>query len=301
MKLKNEAASSPVVVKKLSFLDEFVPRKRYKLNVFDLRRFGVPYIPSISQKGHRQTIRLNPTPWHIHKDCIEFLYCVSGASEYESEGRTFHLSPGMMFVSRPHEVHRQLECPKGHAGFCIMFRPSGDRMVRWFADRFATIPRLFPCSRSVAMQTGKILSLAGRGDMSLGLRIRMQTLVQALLLDILDSATLSIRQKVPDVFGTIAERMRKHPERDYPLDALIAEAGISKAAFIDLFKKAHGLPPRAYLLRCRIDEAKHLIRKGFAVKAVADRLSFSTAQHFSRTFRNFTGSTPVKWFAAEKA
>ena len=287
-------------VKELPVSDEFTPRERYKVNVFDLRRFGVPYVPSISQTGQRQTARLHPVVWHVHKGCIEFVYCATGACDYESEGRTFHLSPGMMFVSRPHEAHRQLACPKDHATFCLMFRPSRDRTARWFAETFARIPRIFSCGHSVPKVFGRIFALAGRGDTSLGSRIRMQTLVQALLLEILDSAALSIRQKVPEVFGEMAERMRRHPEREYPLDALVAESGMSKASFISLFKRAYGHPPRAFLLRCRIDEAKRLIEKGVAVKAVADRFGFSTAQHFSRTFRNFTGSTPTKWLATQR-
>ena len=282
----------------LSVLNEFEPRP-YKVKVFNLGKFGVPNIPSISQTGHQR--KIDPASFHVHKGCIEFVYCSTGACEYESEGKTFSLSPGMMFVSRPHEAHRQIECPKGHATFCMMFKTSGSKSVRWFAERFFELPRLFACSQSVPTLFGRIFALAERGDKSLGSCIRMQALVWTLLLEILDSTSLSVRQRIPEVFGVIGERMRKHPERDYPLDGLVAEAGVSKASFISLFKKANGLPPRAYLLRCRVEEAKRLLAKGFAVKAVADGLGFATAQHFSRTFRNFVGTTPRKWLAAKMA
>ena len=283
--------------RELSVLDEFEPRP-YKVKVFNLGKFGIPYVPSISQTGHLSKVRASPL--HVHKNCIEFLDCSTGACEYESGGKTFSLSPGMMFVSRPHEAHRQVELPKGHATFCMMFKTSGDKTVRWFAERFSELPRLFACSQSVATLFGRIFTLAERGDKSLGSCIRMQALVRTLLLEILDSTSLSIRQRIPEVFGAIGERMRNHPERDYSLDGLVAEAGVSKASFISLFKKANGLPPRAYLLRCRVEEAKRLLVKGFAVKVVADGLGFATAQHFSRTFRNFVGTTPIKWLAAKK-
>ena len=284
--------------RELSVLNEFEPRP-YKVKVFNLGKFGVPYVPSVSQTSHLR--KFDTSSFHVHRGCIEFVYCSTGACEYESGGKTFSLSPGMMFVSRPHEAHRQVELPKGHATFCMMFKTSGDRTVKWFAERFSELPRLFACSQSVATLFGKIFALAERGDMSLGSCIRMQTLVRTLLLEILDSTSLSIRQRIPEVFGAIGERMRKHPERDYPLDGLVAEAGVSKASFISLFKKANGLPPRAYLLRCRVEEAKCLLGKGFSVKAVADGLGFATAQHFSRTFRNFVGTTPRKWLAAKMA
>ena len=278
--------------------DEFAP-KVFKVRAFNLGEFGIHQIPSIAQTSHHK--KDIPSIWHVHKRCIEFIYCVSGTCEYESEGRRFSLTPGMMFLSRPHESHRQLVMPKGYSTFVMMFRPSGNKTIQWFADEFAKLPRLFSCSQSVAVRFGRIFALAERGDKSLGACLRMNMLVQSLLFEILDSASLSITRKIPAVFGEIAERMRKHPERDYPLDGLVAESGVSKALFMALFKKANGLAPHSYLVYCRIEESKKLLRKGLAVKIVADRFGFTTSSHFSRTFRNFVGTTPKMWLAAEKS
>lgn len=279
--------------------DEFVSDVNYRFKVFSLRDFGVSQIPVIGRTNYSQADAASP--WHVHRGCIEFLYCATGACVYESEGRQFSLTPGMMFVSRSHEAHRQLELPKGYSTFYMLFRPSANETIRWFADRFAKLPRLFPCSRSVAMRFVKIIELAGRGDSSLGTRIRIQTLIRSLWLDILDSASLSVRQKIPDAFAAIAERMQAHPERDYPLDGLVAESGVSKASFISLFKTSHGLPPHAYLLHCRIEASKRLLKEGLSVKVAADRFGFPTPQHFSRTFRNFVGITPMKWLGRKRA
>ena len=290
---KGKATGEQFGVKSLDYSDEFAPRA-YKAKVFSLRSFGVPQVPVIGRTDYRQIDEASP--WHVHKGCIEFVYCAAGACEYESDGQIYHLTPGMIFVSRPHEVHRQLDCPKGYATFYMLFKPSvNEASVRWFADGFTRLPRLFSCSRSVSVRFVKILALAEQGDSSLGTRIRIQTLIRMLWIDILDSVTLSIRQKVPEVFGAIAERIQKHPERNYPLDGLVAESGVSKASFIALFKKVHGLTPHAYLLHCRIEEAKRLLEDGLSVKAVADRFGFPSTQHFSRTFRNFVGITPMKW------
>ena len=279
-------------IKSLDASDEFKPRV-YKANIFSLGEFGIPQIPAIGRTG---SLRVRESsPWHVHRGCIEFVCCTAGACVYESEGRRFNLTSGMMFVSRPHEAHRQLECPKGYATFYMLFRPSANKTIRWFADRFARLPRLFACSRSVQALFVRIIALAESGDCSFGAHIRMQTLVQALWLGILDSVSLSIRQKTSKAFSEIAERMQNNPERDYPLEELAAEAGVSNVSFISLFKMANGLTPHAYLLHCRIEEAKRLLKKGLSVKSAADRLGFPTAQHFSRTFRNFVGATPRKW------
>ena len=295
--MKGRLDKGQLGVKSLDVSDEFAPRA-YKAKVFNLRSFDVPQIPVIGRTDYRQIDEASP--WHVHKGCMEFVYCAAGACEYESDGQIYHLSPGMIFVSRPHEVHRQLDCPKGYATFYMLFKPSANESIRWFADGFSRLPRLFSCSRSVSVRFVKILALAEQGDSSLGTRIRIQTLIRMLWIDILDSAALSVRQKVPEVFDAIAERMQKHPERDYPLDGLVAESGVSKASFIALFKKAHGLTPHAYLLHCRIEEAKRLLEDGLSVKAIVDRFGFPSTQHFSRTFKNFVGITPIKWLKGRR-
>jgi AraC-like DNA-binding protein len=280
-------------VKSLGSSDEFRPRLHTKRG-FDLRGFGVPQVPAIFQSAIRQ--KGASSPWHVHRGCIEFVYCATGTCEYESDGQRFCLKPGMMFVSRPHEPHRHIDNPtKSYATFSMLFKPSANSASRWFADRFSKLPRLFVCSRSVSVRFGKIIALAERGGASEGDCIRMKTYIHSLWLDILDSAATSVRQKVPESFDAIAERMRKRPERDYPLDGLVAESGMSKSSFIALFKTAHGLTPHAFLLQCRIEAAKRLLEDGFSVKDAADRLGFPSAQHFSRTFRNFVGVTPAKW------
>jgi len=151
------------------------------------------------------------------------------------------------------------------------------------------------------MRFVRLIALAEREDFSYGMRMRIQMSLWALWFEILDSATLSIKQKIPEVFDEIVKRMQMHPERDYPLDGLVEEAGMSKVSFISLFKTAHGLTPHAYLLHCRIEEAKRLLEAGFSVKAVADGFGFHSSLHFSRTFRNFIGITPKKWLANKGA
>ena len=298
---KGKANSEQLGVQSLAASDEFSPNApRYKDRLFDLGKFGIPQVPAIGQTVCQQ-VEHRVSPWHVHEGCIELICCVAGACKYESGGQVYNLTPGMMFVSRSHEAHRQLDAPKGYATFYMLFRPSINEVLRWFADGFAKLPRSFPCGRSVPMRFVKIIAMAERGDASLEMRIRLDLAVRALWLEIIDSAALSVRPKVPEVFNAIAERMKMHPEREYPLDALVAESGVSKASFIALFKTAHGLTPHAYLLYCRIEEAKRLLKDRFSVKAVTDRFSFPTAQHFSRTFRNFVGVTPRKWLADKRA
>ena len=279
-------------VEELAPSSEFAPRD-YRVKAFDLREFGVPTVPVVGQTSRQKLDR--PSPWHVHRNCVEFVYCAAGGCEYESGGETFRLMPGMMFVSRAEEEHRQRTCPKGYATFYMHFRSTASRNSEWFAAEFAKLPRLFRCGRAVPARFGKIMTLVGSDLPKTELCIRLQAEVQSLLLEILDSRSGVVRKRLPDIYEKTAECMRLHPERDYALDELVAEAKVSKSSYIAQFKTANGFPPHAYLLSCRVEAAKSLLGKGLSVKEVADRLSFPTPQLFSRTFRHFTGQTPAKW------
>lgn len=277
---------------------EFLPRK-HKVRNYDLRKFGVPTVPVVGQTSYRRLGE--PSGWHVHEGCIEFVYCATGACEYESTGGRYQLKSGMMFVSRADEEHRQLNCPKGYANLYLLFRPAANPTSRWFASEMAKLPRLITCGQTIPLRFGRIFSLAEGNRPGPELRIRLQTEVQALLLDVLDSSTRAVKKTDSAVLDAIEAKIRQHPERDYPLDGLVAESGMSKASFMSHFKAAYGYSPHSYLLSCRVEAAKSLLRKGLTEKEVADRLGFATTQNLARAFANYVGVSPRQWIALGKA
>jgi len=64
-------------------------------------------------------------------------------------------------------------------------------------------------------------------------------------------------------------------------------------AFIRSFKKANGLTPHQYIIESRLQAARHLIASGQCdVTEAAFTCGFSTASHFSATFRKRWGFSP---------
>ena len=98
--MKERLDKGQLGVRSLDYSDEFAPRA-YKAKVFNLRSFGVPQIPVIGRTDYRQIDEASP--WHVHKGCIEFVYCAAGACEYESDNQIYHLTPGMMFYDKKPE------------------------------------------------------------------------------------------------------------------------------------------------------------------------------------------------------
>jgi len=299
MVLKRKWRANRFGVEALDPASEFLPRK-YKVRVFDLKKLGVPTVPVIGQSSFRRLHE--PSDWHVHERCIEFIYCAAGACEYESQGRRYRLQSGMLFVSRAEEEHRQLMCPKGYANLYLLFEPSKDPASQWFATMMAKLPRLFPCGRSVPARFAKVFALAQSDRPAVERTIRLQTEIHSLFLDILDAARSGrTARRAPMAVDRIAARMRQFPERDYPLAELVAESGLSRASFMSHFKTACGYTPHAYHLFCRVEAAKAHLRRGLTASEVAVKTGFATAQNLARAFRNFAGLTPRQWSARNRA
>lgn len=101
--------------------------------------------------------------------------------------------------------------------------------------------------------------------------------------------------------GLPAFRLRKvlayieeHFAEDLKMDELAEVAGMSKYHFSRLFKDAVGVPPYRYVVQQRVEAARRLLlRTDLQVTQIALRTGFSSQSHFSTTFREHTGTTPV--------
>jgi AraC family transcriptional regulator len=87
--------------------------------------------------------------------------------------------------------------------------------------------------------------------------------------------------------------IQAHPENNYPVDELARRAGMTPAHFTTRFRMLAGLPPRQFLIDCRIRAARELLQTtSLPVTDIAMRLGFCSSQHFANLFKRHTGITP---------
>ena len=87
--------------------------------------------------------------------------------------------------------------------------------------------------------------------------------------------------------------IRAHLERTLSLAELAAVAQMSPAHFARLFKGATGQTPHQYVLRCRMERAKHLLTETtLPLHAIGAQVGYADQSHFTALFRQSVATTP---------
>ncbi len=89
--------------------------------------------------------------------------------------------------------------------------------------------------------------------------------------------------------------IHEEPRRNWSLEALAAQAGMSRTSFANAFRESVGLTPGAYLQAWRIGIAQQLLIEGHPLKHIAGEVGYSNEAALSRAFRAHTGTSPGDW------
>ncbi|WP_247895826.1 AraC family transcriptional regulator [Azospirillum brasilense] len=79
--------------------------------------------------------------------------------------------------------------------------------------------------------------------------------------------------------------------------AAARRAGMSREGYSRRFRKQHGVPPHAFALQERLNDARLLLRAGEPIAAVAADTGFTDQSHLGRCFRRAFGVTPGRYRA----
>lgn len=286
---------------KLPFRYVDTPERR----VLNLAPDGVPCVPVLGFSNYKQT--RHGTIEHVHPGILEVSFCQRGSLVFESGGQTYAFLPGNIFVSQPDEWHRLQTNPKGLVMYWLFFHfPSKGHSLLglpqdesgWLEHALRSFPhRMFHGTDRVRHAFQRLFKLYDTLPVKTAQRrLAVRATVLELLLALIEAGAgdpcLPSREKIEPVI----REMRKNPERDYPLDAILSQCALSPSVLTNLFKNTTGLPPHAFLLACRIQRAKELLRDtSQSVSQIAQTLGFSSPQHLAMHFKRETGVTPTAW------
>ncbi|CAM3663373.1 AraC-type DNA-binding protein [Bordetella sputigena] len=89
--------------------------------------------------------------------------------------------------------------------------------------------------------------------------------------------------------------MHRMPERDWTLDELAKEAGMSRTSFATRFRDTMGLTPLGYLTEWRMQLATRALRNGASVAQAAASAGYSSESAFSSAFKRIVKVAPGQY------
>ncbi|WP_338762888.1 AraC family transcriptional regulator [Massilia sp. METH4] len=92
-----------------------------------------------------------------------------------------------------------------------------------------------------------------------------------------------------------AEYLRDNLPAAVKLDELCAACGLSPSYLIRAFKARYGMTPHAWLVNCRIQYCRELLRRGRAIADVAQAAGFADQAHLQRAFKRHVAATPGQY------
>ena len=288
-------------VLKLEFDYSDTPERR----CLSLEPDGIFCLPVLGFDSFRKA--LDVSPLHVHDECLEISLCMRGDLEFEVKGRSYPFRPDTVFVTRPSERHRIKYYPRSMSKYWVLFRiPKGNFQllrlppdeVRWLLQEMLALPRSFMDSdhrvRAAFQRLFHVYDTAPAKTSQRRCLLRNAT--HSLLIALIETAKSSEHLLPMARLANVVDEIRREPGRRWTIDELARRTALSETNLLQRFKRFTGHPPYAFVLVCRIEQAKRELEKGDQpIATIASHLGFPSSQHFATTFRRIVGVSPSAW------
>tara|TARA_R110002049_G_C9141170_1_gene559626 strand:+ start:1641 stop:2504 length:864 start_codon:yes stop_codon:yes gene_type:complete len=268
--------------------------------VFDLHDFGIKRVLSF---GHYRYKEVKPgLEGHEHQGALEICFCMKGKQYYKIGEQLYELSGNDIFVVPPDTLHSTGEFPedKGElfwlqllldnsvGKLCNMTKKQSDFLLTALLDKSQYI---FKGSFQLKFILEKLVDHLGNMDSILS-RIMVDQLITQLLLETV-ILSKKVQQSPPSIkLNSLDNYIQKNLFRIIYVDEMANVVGMSTGYFKAWFRKESGMPPKEYVNRLKIEQAKIDLLSAKTVTEVAFGLGFGSSQYFATTFKKFTGATP---------
>lgn len=236
--------------------------------------------------------------WTVYHETYALCACRNlWGQSWRYRGRTYtRPGPGMMLME-PGELHRTLAVPYGAEFKVVQIPPTAvaGAAVELGVTGLVHLARADTDDPKLTAAVWRLGELAEQGGAS---RLEVQTLQTLVLRRMLMHAERPPRSERADDAGATRrarDYLCDHRCDAVTLDELAAVAGISRFRLLRAFKKRYGVPPHAFQIQLRIEQARTMLRGGIHPAQVSAEMGFYDQSHFGRHFRRIVGVTPIHY------
>jgi len=232
---------------------------------------------------------------------------LDGEAVYFFAGRVYLRRPGTIFLLDSGEERDLKSAPHKRDFTCFWLQLVDHETLTYHinhCDSSATHKRTNPSG----MRKGQtVRDLHEAWDQALNqpdsalIRQRMRTTTAAMILSLWTAPDISDRKPQTDqTVEAVIQYIEQHAEKPLSLSKLAAYAGYSPFHFHRMFRQITGRTPAYFLTGERIRRACQLLAEHWTVEATAFAVGYESVAHFSRTFKQRTGTSPGGWRELQK-
>jgi AraC-like DNA-binding protein/uncharacterized cupin superfamily protein len=243
-------------------------------------------------------------PEHIHIDQMEITYVFNGIHYYHVGGDEYIVRGGEMFITFPNEVHSTNLHPFEKSEYYYLhvdtLNNTGSFLGIADSDEAANLARQlnrlpsrhFTAPRNCKGLLDDILRIAAQRPPLW--RTKLRTLSFQLFGGVIENEHLVARSVSPEIQKAIHYIESNLFE---PLELLHVSdyVHLSLSHFKARFKKETGISPSDYVMRKKVSKACELLLGGSSITNTAYSLSFSSAQYFTRVFKQYNSISPRQY------
>ncbi len=228
-------------------------------------------------------------------DSYQVVFIGRGRGELETEhGGSVRIESGDVFMLHPGEWHRYRPDPAtGWTERWCGFTGTYAKQIAgaFFSAREPVLEGANPTQIRSRLRT--IAALFKQGRPAVVPALVVQTI--GLLAD-LSPRGVSRRSPYADAIDKACDELLSLSAENVDLEALACRHGMSYPIFRREFKAQKGVTPHAYIVECRINQAKALLRNSdMPARKIAAETGFSSLAYFSAAFRKHEGASPRAW------
>lgn len=222
------------------------------------------------------------------------LYVVKGKLPVTSQGRTHVVESGQAaFINchLPHEYHAV-----GNVEFVwLHFNGANSALFHEYITKELYGSIVFPGDNSVFKEMLAITMLNRHGQ------IVSEAEYSGHLYNLLILLVNSVGQTIPEssqnpAINDVIEYITRHLDGDLTVKTLSAHINMSPYHFSRFFKKMTGNSPHEYVVMCRLNRAKHLLKTSdLSIKEIAYQVGYNSPSNFITSFNTNVGVPPGKF------
>lgn len=235
---------------------------------------------------------------HTHS-CTELFYVTGGQGQFRIENQVYPVSTNELVIVNPHVQHTELSFNTspleyivlGVEGLELSFADDPDHQFCIINFQTAKEPLLFYLQSMLQEVASK------KPGHELVCQNLMEILVIHLTRQTNYTATLTpIKSKTSHLSASVRRYIDAHYKENINLDTLAEVSHVSKYYMVHAFTEEYGISPINYMISCRLEEARHLLRTtDYSQSVISRMLGFSSPSYFSQVFRKAEKKSPTEY------